>query len=261
MHEVMIDESGKLVEVALETPGAELEREQGRELAVIGDVARAPGIFGTDDPRAVIAKATAISDELARVIREKRLAVKIGGREHVLVEGWTLLGSMLGLFPYTVWTRSLEDGWEARVEARTVDGRAIAAAEAECLRSERRWSRADDYAVRSMSQTRATSKALRLPLGFVMQLAGFEATPAEELVVEEPEPLPRSAPAAPVEATREQLGEIGDLIATLAELEPDVDWKARARELAGVDARLLSRTSAEILVARLEDEAVRLRTV
>ena len=32
-----------------------------------------------------------------------------------------------------------------------------------------------------MAQTRATSKALRLPLGFVMTLAGLEATPAEEM--------------------------------------------------------------------------------
>jgi hypothetical protein len=32
-----------------------------------------------------------------------------------------------------------------------------------------------------MAQTRATSKALRQPLGFVMTLAGYSATPAEEM--------------------------------------------------------------------------------
>ena len=32
-----------------------------------------------------------------------------------------------------------------------------------------------------MAQTRATSKALRLTLGFVMELAGFDATPADEI--------------------------------------------------------------------------------
>ena len=34
-----------------------------------------------------------------------------------------------------------------------------------------------------MAQTRSTSKALRLPLGFVVALAGYEATPAEEAEV------------------------------------------------------------------------------
>ena len=32
-----------------------------------------------------------------------------------------------------------------------------------------------------MAQTRATSKALRQPLGFVITLAGFDPTPAEEM--------------------------------------------------------------------------------
>jgi hypothetical protein len=36
-----------------------------------------------------------------------------------------------------------------------------------------------------MSQTRATSKVLRQPLGFVMHLAGFDATPAEEMPADE----------------------------------------------------------------------------
>jgi methylglyoxal synthase len=49
------------------------------------------------------------------------------------------------------------------------------------MRSEKTWARRDDYALQSMAQTRATSKALRLPLGFVMQIAGYDATPAEEI--------------------------------------------------------------------------------
>jgi hypothetical protein len=85
-------------------------------------------------------------------------------------------------------------GWEARVIARTRMGEVVGSAEAECLRSEDAWSftpppnkygktppARDDYALRSMAQTRAVSKALRLPLGFVMQLAGFNPTPAEEM--------------------------------------------------------------------------------
>jgi hypothetical protein len=63
-------------------------------------------------------------------------------------------------------------------------GQVVGAAEAECLRSERTWKGRDDYALRSMAQTRAVSKALRGPLGFVVTLAGYEATPAEEMPAE-----------------------------------------------------------------------------
>lgn len=112
-----------------------------------------------------------------------------------------MLGTMLGVFPVVEWTRPVQDGWEARVEARTLAGQVVGAAEAECLRSEKQWKSRDDYALRSMAQTRAVSKALRGPLGFVVTLAGFEATPAEEMPqnaserverVEGPKPL--SAP-------------------------------------------------------------------
>lgn len=140
-----------------------------------------------DNPAGFVTGYVAVADELSRVIRDKKLTTLISGKDHVRVEGWTLLGSMLGVFPVTEWTRPVADsegkpiGWEARVEARTRDGAVIGAAEAECLRSESLWKNRDDYALRSMAQTRATSKALRQPLGFVMTLAGFEATPAEEM--------------------------------------------------------------------------------
>lgn len=145
-------------------------------------------LFQTDDPVEIVEKATRVADALSNVIRQKKLFKKIGDKEHVLVEGWTLLGSMLGVFPITVWTKPVGTrGWEARVEARTKDGALVGAAESQCLRDERRWKSADDYAVRSMAATRATSKALRQPLGFVISLAGFSATPAEEMSIEQAE--------------------------------------------------------------------------
>jgi hypothetical protein len=196
----------------------------------------------------VIARATAISDELARVIHDKRLYARIGGKEHVLVEGWALLGSMLGLFPYTVWTRPLPDGWEARVEARTLTGHPIAAAEAECLRSERKWARADDYAVRSMAQTRAVSKALRQPLGFVMLLAGFDATPGEEIPPED-EPGEKNGPIPPeIRPSPDQLERIKELLARLAEAAPSGDWGRKALDLAGVPYTMLTATAASRVI-------------
>lgn len=138
-------------------------------------------LFGTDDPVAVVERASVIATALADVIKRRNLYKHIGQSDHVFVEGWTLLGSMLGVFAEVEWSRPLDGGWESRAVARTLAGRTVGAAESMCSRSEGKWRNSDDYAIRSMAQTRAVSKALRLPLGFIMELAGYSATPAEEL--------------------------------------------------------------------------------
>src|SRR5829696_6975327 len=140
-------------------------------------------LFRSQEPEDIVRQASAVARALAPVIEDRGLYTDINGRRHVRVEGWTLLGSMLGVFPVCVWSRPTADGWEARVEARTLAGALVGAAEASCTRDEPNWRDKPDYALRSMSQTRATSKALRLPLGFVVALAGYEATPAEEAEV------------------------------------------------------------------------------
>lgn len=154
-----------------------------------------PTLFGTSDPGAVITQATAVSQALMRVVRSESLAVNISGRDHLKVEAWTLMGSMVGVFPVVEWTRPvMEDGkkigWEARVEARTRDGNVVGSAESMCLRSESTWKGRDDFALRSMAQTRATSKALATCLRFIAVLGGFAGTPADDM------PRP-DAPAAP----------------------------------------------------------------
>jgi hypothetical protein len=190
---------------------------------------QATTLFRTNDPVQVLEQAERVADALKRMLSAKGLTVDIQGREHVRVEGWTTLGSMLGVVPVVVWSRPIPgtertfkrservDGnwreverhgndWEARVEARTLDGRIIGAAEATCSRDEGTWEQRDDYALRSMAQTRATSKALRGPLGFVVTLAGYDATPAEE--------MPRDGAdrgSAPRAASEKQLSYVASL--------------------------------------------------
>jgi hypothetical protein len=149
-------------------------------------------VLFTGDPAERMRQMQETAQVLAEPVRQRH-TVTISGREHVRVEGWTMLGALLGVHPYLVWTRRMKDdhdeleiGWEARVEARTIDGRVVGSAEAECLYMEANWKGRDDYALRSMAQTRATSKALRQPLGFVITLAGFDPTPAEEMVADSP---------------------------------------------------------------------------
>ena len=160
------------------------------------------GLFGTVEPVAVIEKASAVASALKGVIARQGLISKISGKEYPRCEAWTLLGTMLGVFPVLCWSRPVEDGWEARVEAKTRNGDTIGAAEAQCLRGEKNWANRDDFALRSMAQTRATAKCLRMPLGFVMTLAGYEATPAEEMTQETRQAVPQRAASTPPPSTQ-----------------------------------------------------------
>ena len=58
-----------------------------------------------------------------------------------------------------------------------------------------------------MAQTRATSKALRQPLGFIVQLAGFDPTPAEEMPREAEQRQETSGGDIPVPRTWTQVRE------------------------------------------------------
>jgi hypothetical protein len=71
--------------------------------------------------------------------------------------------------------------WEACVEVRTAGGVVVGRAEAMVSRAEEKWSRRDDYALRSMAETRAESRAWRKAIGWIVHLAGYNPTPAEEM--------------------------------------------------------------------------------
>lgn len=170
----------------------------GGELVPHEPPAQSMTLFHTDDPVEVVERATRVADALKSVLAQQGMIARIGGKEHVQVEGWQTLGGMLGVVPIVVWSRRVEDpaGWEAKVEARTLDGRVVGSGEAQCDRGESRWKTADEYAIRSMAQTRATSKALAAPLRFIVKLAGFSGTPAEE-IPDSTYGQPRQAPPEP----------------------------------------------------------------
>lgn len=208
------------------------ENGHGREVVHVAQATPAT-LFRTDDPVEGVQRMTAVADALKGILDKQGLTKKIGAKEHVLVEGWTTCGALIGVTPVPVWTHVLEGkapdgkvfGYEARVEARTLDGRVIGAAEAMCTRTESRWKTADDYAIRSMAQTRATSKALRGPLGFIVTLAGYEATPAEEIPAngdgaEAPPPAPASRPPSlPPARVAELAAAIGGLKLNYAQID------------------------------------------
>jgi len=216
-------------------------------------------LFGTADPRIALERMADVASALVDVIESKHLYAVINGHRHITCEGWTTLGGMLGVVPVVTETRANDtgDGIVARVEARTLDGRIVGAAEAECSRAERTWKSRDPFALRSMAQTRAISRALRAPLGQIVVLAGYEPAAAEEMPADTAEPSHASGGKIPDEAkpTKAQAARISELLTRLVAQDPGVDWKARCRDLIGVGGDKLTRGGAMTLIRELEQLA------
>jgi len=160
----------------------EYEDEPGTELATI-DANRLPISF-VGDPEQFLEDATKQAKVLKRFLEKTHSVVKIGPSEHVRVGGWQFLAQQAGL---TVGTSAeavtLEDGdtgWKGHATVYR-GGDKMGEADALCLRSERNWKSSDTYAICSMAQTRAISKAIKGVLGFVVVMAGYSDTPAEEM--------------------------------------------------------------------------------
>ncbi len=211
------------------------------------------GVLSASSPAALVDGASQMATELAQVIRTQNLSTVIQGRHYVQVEGWTTLGVMLGVTAREVST--LEDPDREGVYISTVelvrmaDGAIISRASAECGDPDELdrykkplWASRPRYARRSMAQTRATGKACRLAFSWIMRLAGYEATPAEEMpqpdqpaatTAPDPKPAPtREAPppqtnGAPITAKQHTM-----LEARITELALDRErvksWTARA---------------------------------
>jgi hypothetical protein len=134
-------------------------------------------------PQEMVQQASEIAGVLKDVIAKRRLYTNIRGKAHVRCEGWTTCAAMLGVIPREVSNIELEDGsYEAVVElVRIRDQAVIGRASAVCGMDEATWKTRAKYARKSMAATRATGKACRLSFSWIMELAGYEVTPAEEM--------------------------------------------------------------------------------
>jgi hypothetical protein len=146
-------------------------------------------------PSARIAAATEIADVLSDVVRSRGLSVRLQGREYVLVDGWTTLAALAEVSPTEISVERLEPGdYLATVELMRRDGTELARASALCGTDEKAWGSRPEYARRSMAITRATGKACRIAFGWIMRLAGYESTPAEEMPARDEDDRPEIAP-------------------------------------------------------------------
>lgn len=125
---------------------------------------------------------------IADLLRKQRLVTRIGPKEHIRFEGWVPIATANGKRLDTLevryeGTRGAADFTSsACVGLRDIrSGEVVAKAWASCSRREPNWKNRDDYAIESMAQTRAGGKVCRMVYGWIIALAGFEATPSEEI--------------------------------------------------------------------------------
>jgi hypothetical protein len=135
-------------------------------------------------PKELMAYALEIADTLSSVLRDRGMTQKFGGTgEHVKTEGWQLAGSLMGFTVSEGPATELPDGsFEATVELRSISsGKTLAVASARCGVDEATWKSKPKYARRSMAYTRAIGRAYAQNFRWLIHLAGYEGTPAEEM--------------------------------------------------------------------------------
>jgi len=187
------------------------------------------------DPAVVLAEAQRAAAALKDVISRKERPVFFNGEQYLEFEDWQTMGRFYGV------TARVREGSTKYVEYGDVVGfeavaeayhapsdRILSVASASCLRDEPKWNQRAKYRYEngkkqfagyepvplfqlcSMAQTRACAKAMRQVLSWVVVLAGYRATPAEEMPPNvdqnapadpswpaEPPPTPRRTAAAP----------------------------------------------------------------
>jgi hypothetical protein len=132
-------------------------------------------------------KTLGLAKELARFIKENNLSTKIQGREYTQVDGWQFALSQLGIVPILVSLENQSNDQEYKYKAdvnlvRLADDKIVGRGIAICSNKERTKKAFDEYAIASMAQTRAEGKAARMLLSWLMKAAGYETTPAEEMM-------------------------------------------------------------------------------
>lgn len=123
---------------------------------------------------------------LRDLIVQNKLFTTIKGKNYVNVEGWQIAGAFTGTFPIVENVEDLSPGngnykYRAEVSLRDKDGNKVGYGVAICTNREAGKGGFDEYAVASMAQTRAVGKAYRMKIGWLLKVAGYETTPAEEM--------------------------------------------------------------------------------
>lgn len=151
-------------------------------------------------PQIVLEEAAVAAKALKDLVESKPKKVVLNGKTFLQFEDWLTVARFYGITVAARATNYVErgrvQGYECHAEAILVStGQVIGAGQAECLDDEPNWNTRPVYRdgrrvgeekvplfqLRSMAQTRAQAKALRSILSWVVVLAGYAPTPAEEM--------------------------------------------------------------------------------
>ena len=136
-------------------------------------------------PEVILDEAKRASKALVDVLKNKKKPVIMNGEQYLEFEDWQTLGRFYGVTSKITQTEAVTigevTGFLAKAVVVRADGMEISGAEAMCLNDEANWKTKPLFQLRSMAQTRACAKALRNVLAWVVVLAGYKPTPAEEM--------------------------------------------------------------------------------
>ena len=153
--------------------------------------------LGDTKPLSTIALATEMANALTDIVEKKRLFAVISGKKFPTVEAWMTIARMDNVVAREAEppVRHEDGSYEAFVElVRLSDGLVVGRGSALCgTDGDNPWTKRADPQKRSMAVTRATSRAFRQQYSWIMALAGYEATPAEEM----PQDAPRNVSPDP----------------------------------------------------------------
>jgi hypothetical protein len=150
-------------------------------------IAQVPNLAAVspEDFEFLIAEAHKKAQILVRIVEnpDNPLFTTIQGNKHLHVEAWKTIARGYGYDIDIISSGPLEGGgFEARAEVRDGSGTIVGHGDAECgSRGDGMWMERPAYAQRSMAQTRAIARAGRNTLDWVVVLAGYTATPHEEM--------------------------------------------------------------------------------
>lgn len=159
---------------------------------------------GLRNPSDILREATIRATALKEIVTKTNASLKIGKNEHLRIEAWITIGQFYNCTARCKETEAIEvdgvPGFKARAQlTHDETGMVLGEAEAYCMRDEDRWNtrskyewqngsqvkvgeeRVPTFQLASMAQTRAMSKVLASKFRWVVVLAGYAATPAEEM--------------------------------------------------------------------------------
>lgn len=136
-------------------------------------------------PQTVLSEAHQAAKALQDVVSKKARKVMFNGEQYLEFEDLQTLGRFYGVTAGQEGDSEFcniggADGAKAKAVAMR-GGQIISRATAYCMRDEPNWKVKPWFQLASMAQTRANAKVLRNVLAWVVVLAGYKATPAEEM--------------------------------------------------------------------------------